>query len=274
MENLFRFIIKRHLVLLFIVLEGLSVFFISMSSSFRHSVIQTKVDEAKGSVMEVIKKWENYLILNSTNKKLAESNLRLLTENIDLKIQLYLAESEKSKDTALKQFDYIMANVIENTLSRSNNKLMLNVGENQGIKRDMGVISANGVVGIVDRVSTNFCTVTSLLNTSKSINGKLKTTGLYGPLVWDRKDIKFTELVDIPQHITIEKGDSVVTSGHSLTFPEGILIGNVDTFYVDKGASYRVKIKLSNDFQSLYHVYVINAGHKHELDSLKKAEIK
>jgi rod shape-determining protein MreC len=170
----------------------------------------------------------------------------------------------------VKDFECIPANIVENTPNRNDNRLILDVGSEDGIERDMGVISLNGVIGTVDRVAEHFCTVTSLLNTSRSVNGKHSKTGIYGPIVWDRKDIRHVELIDIPQHITVEKGDTVVTSGHSLTFPEGILIGTVESYQLDKGVSYKVRIKLSNDFQSIYNVFVINAKKKPELDSLKR----
>jgi rod shape-determining protein MreC len=250
------------------------VVFISQSSSFRHSATLAKIDAAKGSVKKVVGTWEDYFNLQSKNRELLDLNLALLDENIFLKNQLdYSLHRYDSSNMGLRNFRYILANVIENTLNRNDNKLILNVGKNDGVDKDMGVISINGVVGIVDRVTNNFCTVTSLLNTSRNVNGKLKSTGIYGPVVWDRKDIQYVEMIDIPQHNIIYKGDTVVTSGHSLTFPEGILIGTVESYQLDKGVSYKVKIKLNNNFQGLYNVYVISSEKKQELDSLKR-EIK
>jgi rod shape-determining protein MreC len=268
MGNLFRFIVKYHFFLMFLLLEGMAVFLISQSSYFRYSATLAKIDAAKGSTKKIVDGWKNYFDLQTKNQELLKMNLSLLDENIYLKIQL---EMNKYNDIqVLKRFNYIPANVIENTLTRPNNKLILDIGKNHGVVRDMGVISLDGVVGIVDRVHDKYCTVTSLLNTSRNVNGKLKKSGQYGPLRWDRKDIQFIEMVDIPQHVPIEKGDSVVTSGHSLTFPEGIFIGTVDSYRIDNGASYKIKIKLNNDFQSLYHVYVIDAENKKELDLLKE----
>ncbi|MDR2027772.1 MAG: rod shape-determining protein MreC [Prevotellaceae bacterium] len=275
MESLFRFIVKYHLFLTFILLEGISVVLISRSSYFRHSETLAKVDAVKGSVKKVVDVWKDYFNLQSKNSELLGVNLSLLDENIYLRNQLNYSmhKYDSSSNRILKNFRCIPANVIENTLNRNDNRLILNAGKEDGIERDMGVISFDGVVGIVDRVTDNFCTVTSLLNTSRNVNGKLKTTGIYGPLVWDRKDIRYVEMIDIPQHIPVHKGDTVVTSGHSLTFPEGILIGTVESYQLDKGVSYKIRIKLNNNFQSLYNVYVISSGDKREFDSLKR-EIK
>jgi rod shape-determining protein MreC len=233
-----------------------------------------KIDAAKGSINKITGVWKDYFGLKSKNRELLELNLSLLDENIYLKNQLsYSLIQYDSSNLILDDFECIPANIVENTPNRNNNRLILNVGKENGIEIDMGVISLKGVIGTVDRVADHFCTVTSLLNTSRNVSGKLMRTGIYGPIVWDKKDIRHVEMIDIPQHIVIEKGDTVVTSGHSLTFPEGILIGTVESYQLNKGVSYKVRIKLSNDFQSIYNVYVISAKRKPELDSLKK-EIK
>jgi rod shape-determining protein MreC len=259
---------------MFIALEGISVFFISKSSYFRRSVTLAKIDAIKGNIKQITGVWQNYFGLQEKNSKLLEANLLLLDENIYLKHQLeYSINQYDSSNRIMRNFTCIPANVVENTPNRNDNRLILNAGRDNGVEKDMGVISANGVIGIVDRVTANFCTVTSLLSTSKNVSGKLRRTGIYGPVVWDKKDIRHVEIIDIPQHIAVHKGDTVVTSGHSLTFPEGILIGTVESYQLDKGISYRVRIKLSNDFQSIYNVYVISAGKRPELDSLKR-EIK
>jgi rod shape-determining protein MreC len=254
---------------MFIVLEGISVFLISQSSWFRHSTVLAQIDALKGNVKQVTGVWKDYFGLQSKNRELLESNLSLLNENIYLKNQ-FSSNQNQYGDSIVKDFECIPANIVENTPNKNDNRLILNVGSADGVAEDMGVISLNGVIGTVDRVAEHFCTVTSLLNTSRSVSGKLSRTGIYGPIVWDRKDIRHVELIDIPQHITVEKGDTVVTSGHSLTFPEGILIGTVESYQLDKGVSYKVRIKLSNDFQSIYNVFVINAKKKPELDSLKR----
>jgi rod shape-determining protein MreC len=255
---------------MFIVLEGLAIFFISKSSYFRHSTTLAKIDAAKGSIKQVTGVWKNYFGLQSKNRELLELNLSLLNENIYLKHRMEYGLNQDSSNNFIRNFRCIPANVVENTPNRNNNRIILNVGKENGIEKDMGVISGNGVIGIVDRVADNFCTVTSLLNTSRSVSGKLTGTGIYGPVVWDKKDIRHVEIIDIPQHIVVGKGDTVVTSGHSLTFPEGILIGTVESYQSDKGVSYKVRIKLSNDFQSINNVYVISAARKPELDSLKR----
>jgi len=265
---------KYHLFMIFILLEALALVFIYKSSSFRNTVIMANVDEVKGSVKGITAHWNDYFALKGKNYELENKNRNLLDENTYLKVQNEKLLQNLSlytfvENDSLKTFHYISANVVENSLNKKDNELILNVGTNDGVSKNMGVISSSlGVVGIVDRTSKNFSVVTSVLNTSKNISGKLKNTGVYGPLVWDKKNIEYTDMMDIPQHIPIEIGDTVVTSGHSLTFPEGFMIGTVEAFSIYKGTSHKVRIKLSNNFRSLYHVYVIEALYKNELDSI------
>jgi rod shape-determining protein MreC len=228
-------------------------------------------DAIRGSVRKTLTSWQDYVNLKSKNYDLLNTNIALLNDNLYLKTMLEFLEDKKGDNVhILQKRSYIPAKVVENTLNRNDNRLILNAGTNHGIVKDMGVISLDGIVGIVDRVTDNFCTVTSLLNTTKNINGKFTKTGMYGPLVWDMRDIRYIDMVDIPQHIKIQKGDTVVTSGHSLTFPEGIMIGTVDSYISIKGVSYKVRIKLHNDFQSLCNVYVIRSENKEELESFKE----
>jgi rod shape-determining protein MreC len=230
-----------------------------------------KIDAVKGNINKVTGVWKEYFGLKLKNRELLDLNLSLLNENIYLKNQLsYNLRQYDSSNLILDDFECIPANIVENTPNRNNNRLILNIGKENGVEIDMGVISLNGVIGIVDRVADHFCTVISLLNTSRNVSGKLMRTGIYGPIVWDKKDIRHVEMIDIPQHIAIKEGDTVVTSGHSLTFPEGLLIGTVESYQLNKGVSYKVRIKLSNDFQSIHNVYVISAKRKPELDSLKR----
>lgn len=269
MWNLFRFIGKHHLFLTFMVLETFALSVIFKSSPLKNTYIMKGVETVRGSMKSVVATIENYVFLRSRNQEISHNNLDLISENIELK---YLLSMYESNMQTINQYDgkheYVHAHVIDNVLNLKHNILMLDVGEKHGVYRDMGVISSDGVVGIVDRTSANFCTVISLLNPSKEISAKHGKSGIYGPLVWDGADIHYTDLIDIPSHIAIAQGDSIVTSGYSMIFPEGIFIGTVDS-YSTRNAGYKIRVKLNNNFKSLYNVYVIRNFYKQEFDSLK-----
>ena len=136
----------------------------------------------------------------------------------------------------------------------------------------MAVITSSGVVGQVKDVSDNFCTVMSLLNSKTTISSKIKKDGSYGPLMWDVDDnYSIATLHDIPTHVRLITGDTIVTSAYSLTFPENIMIGKVESFVQKSGDFfYTVKVKLSTDFKKLSHVYIVNNILKDEQEELEK----
>ena len=151
-----------------------------------------------------------------------------------------------------------------------NNYLTLNKGEKDGIQNDMAVITSTGIVGQVKDVSDNFCTVMSVLHSKVTISSKIKKDGSYGPLTWDGVDFRYATLTDIPTHVRLAKGDTIVTTAFSRTFPENILIGTVESFERPSGKYfYTIKVKLSTDFKKLTYVYIVKNIHKAEQEELE-----
>lgn len=269
MGNLFRFILRYHVLLVFLLLEGIAIFMLTKTTFYQQSVILSRVDATKGYVMNVTSRWISYLSLAGENNKLAEENNRLLNyidQLMTVDSTLYL---KVRSDDQFKSYIYISAKVVSNTINRKDNYLILNAGRKQGVKRDMGVISPQGVVGSVERVSDNFCTVMSLLNTKRDISAMLKKTGHYAPLVWDGKDPKYANIVEMPQHVPVALGDTIVTSGQTNLFPEGVLIGIVASFELEKGVFYNIRVKLSTDFQSVHYVNIIDLVNRSEIETLQ-----
>ncbi|MBL7932984.1 MAG: rod shape-determining protein MreC [Bacteroidia bacterium] len=177
----------------------------------------------------------------------------------------------KKNDTLYKQqYSYIAAKVVNSSVNKRRNFLTLNVGSDQGVAQDMAVMASDGIVGIVTNVSRNFASVMSLLHKDAKVNCQLKKDGSYGPLIWDGADYRFCLLTDIPTHAKIKHGDTVITSEFSGIFPEGIMVGTVDSYERKRNESYyTAKILLSSDFKKVNHVYVIKNKLKPERDSLE-----
>ena len=131
----------------------------------------------------------------------------------------------------------------------------------------MAVISTNGIVGIVKNVSNNFSTVISILNTSLRVSAKIKKNDYFGSLSWNGINYTKAQLDEIPFHVKISVGDTIITSGYSAIFPEGNLIGTISDFDVKQGGNfYSIPVNLSTDFKNLSYVYIIS-------DFLKKEQI-
>ena len=127
---------------------------------------------------------------------------------------------------------------MNNSVSLQNNYLTIHRGERQGVRKDMGVISPQGIVGMVVNTSENFSVVMTMLNRQSSVSAKVKKSGEIGKVLWDGKSPDYVTMENIPKSVKLEKGDSVVTSGYSLSFPPGILIGTVNEIIDDKTSNF------------------------------------
>jgi rod shape-determining protein MreC len=137
----------------------------------------------------------------------------------------------------------------------------------------MGVINSSGIIGIVDKTSKNYATVISILNVKSQINAKIKKSNHFGSLVWNGKSTGFVQLIDVPRLASVRKGDTIVTGGQSVIFPENIGVGTINNIYVDNKTNYyTLNIKLFNDMTNLGHVYIIKSKDREEILNLEKKE--
>ena len=173
----------------------------------------------------------------------------------------------------MKPSDIIVSKVIHNSYNVYENYLTLNSGQLQGVKPDMGVVNSLGIVGIIDNTSPHYSTVISILNKKSLINAKIKKSNHFGSLIWDGKSTGFVQLIDVPRLAAIRKGDTIVTGGQSVIFPENINIGTIEKIYIDNQTNfYTLDIKLFNDMTNLGHVYIIKSKDREELINLEKKE--
>ncbi|RYE12930.1 MAG: rod shape-determining protein MreC, partial [Sphingobacteriales bacterium] len=167
---------------------------------------------------------------------------------------------------------YKPAKVINNSVRRVNNFLTLNVGRDDGIKPGMGVITKQGVVGRVKAVSDNYATVTSLLHSQWVVSAKLKKDNTLGSIKWDGKNYRQVLLDFIPLHVKVQKGDTVITSGFTGVFPEGVVVGRVAEVLTENDKNFfTIRVELAVDLSRLSYVYVLNNMLYREQDSLEVA---
>lgn len=193
---------------------------------------------------------------------LKSENDRLVEENANLKNQLNLLavyQEHFYRDSLRIQGDYIYykAKIVNSSFNKTKNYLTLNKGNNDGIQNEMAVSSKDGVIGVVKNTSNHFSFIIPLINVNLRVSAKIKKNGYYGSLQWDGNDYRYSFLNDIPFHVNVEQGDTIVTSGHSSIFPEGELIGFVETVDRETANFLSIKVKLATDFKRILDVYVI-----------------
>ena len=163
----------------------------------------------------------------------------------------------------------IEAQIIDNSVRKRDNMLVINAGSEDGVAPEMGVVSGTGVVGIVSKVTSHYALVMSILNSHSSISCRLRGTEYFGYLKWKGGDPLKASMDDVPRHAHIQKGDIVETSGFSNVFPAGIFLGKVaEIKNSSDGLAFELEIQLSTNLANIRHVGVINNRNKAELDSL------
>lgn len=264
MRNLINFIIKNSYWFIFIILEIICFYFVFSNNSYQKSVFLNSTGEFTGRIYSVSSGISSYFGLKQENQDLLESNAELQSQISFLKDYVFSIEADSMKLEAFlnnRRFDndYIIAGVEKNSITMLENYIILDKGKNDDIRSDMGVISLKGIVGVVIDVSENYALVQSLLNPKSKFSCKKLNSNTSGILIWEGGDSRYARLTEYPKYENIEKGDTIVTSGFSDFFPEGIMVGIVEDFKSESDDNfYSLKIKLSTDFGSLKNVLLLN----------------
>jgi rod shape-determining protein MreC len=273
MQQIFNFIYKNSNRLLFLLLLGISLSLSIQSHSYHRSRIISSANFLTGGVYQRINNVSEYLNLRTQNDALAQENAKLRSLLFNTKDTAAIPKLDSLK--GVKASDIIVSKVIHNTFNTQENYLTINSGSLQGVKSDMGVINSLGIVGVIDNTSSNYATVISILNIKSQINAKLKKSNHFGSLTWDAKSTGYVQLTDVPRLASIRKGDTIVTGGQSVIFPENINIGTIDRIYINNQNNYyTLDVKLFNDMTNLGHVYILKSKNRDEIINLENKKEK
>jgi rod shape-determining protein MreC len=276
MQNIFYLLIRFSGFFVFLFLEVLCIYLIVHYNKKQKDLYLTSANAISGEAYARYDKINQYINLGENATKLAQENARLMAEQPNAKLdQTLLRDSIVQRDSTKRvtqRYAFITAEVINNSISLPNNYLTLNKGSKQGITKGMGVITTDGVVGIVRAVSENFSSVISVFHQQSKISAAIHRTGHFGSLVWnERRNPAYLYLEDIPKHAEVAKGDTIETSGYSSVFPKGVMIGTVDTFKIkDGGNFYTIDVRLKAALGKIKYVYVINNLFKAEQEAVEK----
>ncbi|MEG2070041.1 MAG: rod shape-determining protein MreC [Bacteroidales bacterium] len=277
MNTLIDFLKRNFHYILFAFLQILCIVMIYNSMTYSHFVIATASQKITSPVNKFWYGFVRHFSLETENEALIKQNIKLLNqkENIyflkeDSVYTAFVIDTLVSKTNKIKMYDYTYANVVYKTTHKIHNYIIIDKGSDDGITVDMAVLSSQGVVGVVSDVSPHFASVISLLHPDSRISAKVMPINQIGTIMWEDNDPEMAVLHDIPQHLNVEIGDSIVTSGYSNVFPKDILIGVVNSKVNNtKNSFYTIQVKLATNFNNLNKVYVISNLYKPEIDSLK-----
>lgn len=276
MRNLWQFIVKNSHLLLFLLLEVVAFLLITHHQPYPRSTVFTSSNRLVAGVNETGDNVAAYFRLGRDNEDLnAEiTRLQLQVQTLQNELEPY-REKDSLPDSTFYQYAHlgytiIPAKVIDLTTHQEHNYLTLNKGQRDGIQSGMGVIANGGVVGIVSSVSDNFSLVVPLIHTAINVSARIQKNDQMGFTHWPGHDVNHVDLMEIGRHIPVEEGDTILTSGITATFPEGLLIGVMDKVCLDEGDNYyQIRVRLNTDFHHLRYVQVLNNIHSAELQGLR-----
>ncbi|MCI4668108.1 MAG: rod shape-determining protein MreC [Bacteroidia bacterium] len=288
MLRLISFFSKYRDSLLLIVLLLISFNLIIRANDHQRQLSGDAMLAASGRLQETGLVFSDYLNLRVENKKLLDQNIRLQVEleTARQQVDAYVGALKSENIDAVKldsiyltdidTFGYMPAHVIKNTTHKSYNYLVLNKGLKHGVKKDIGVVSPEGIVGRVIRVVNEYCLVQSALNKDFELmiraipKGAQDTLGPIGFYDWDGKNPQQASITYVSETVPIHVNDEVITTGNSIVFPPGILVGTVlDVEKEGEGGFYRIDMNLATDFDNLINVYILTSAHKVKIDSLE-----
>lgn len=283
MAGFFIFLWRIRLFLVFIGLEVLCGWLLVTHNSYQSGIWLSTSNEMVASTLQTTNAVRDYFNLQTINASLADENARLNRELALLRqrsernyldtahIELGLPKDTGKVEKPVKpQYNFIMAKVINNSVSRQQNYITLNRGRADGIEKGMGVIAPDGVVGLIRQVSENYSVATSLLHTKMQSSAAIKRNNAFGTIRWNGADPTTVQLDYIAYNVKLKVGDTVQTSALSPIFPPGIVMGKVSRIGSgSSGSFYDIDVKLRTNFNALTYVYVVQNLFKAEQDSLQ-----
>lgn len=282
------FLRKIHFVILFLVLEAVAISFFVGGNAYQRARIINASNAVTYVVYERVSGVSRYFGLIGQNEI-------LMSEVASLRQRLSVAEavaaSGEGFETGFGVVDttgglrtnvllgpvteYQVARVINNSITKRDNYIVVDKGRKNGIEPDMALVSDLGVVGYVVDCSDNYAVALSVLNTSDfKTSGRIKGSDFTGTISWNGLSHRTVELTQVPKYANIKRGDTIVTTDYSNIFPPDLPIGRISDFEMTDGAFYNARVELFADMSTLKYVYLVKLPRHAERDSLESKFIK
>lgn len=274
-NNLIDFIRKYCYIFLFILFETISMILLFRFNSYQGSVWFSAANSVAAGINSTYSNVMNFFNLEQINQELTAQNIALQRETEHLRQSLITATkdttiTEKLMREKLVGYNMVPATVVSNSAERSNNYLVIDRGEKDGIRPEMGIVGGGGVVGIIYLTGPHHSLVIPVTNRKSSISCRVRGQNYFGYLQWDGSSMLSAYVDDVPRYAKVKVGQAIETSGYSAVFPPGIFVGRVRTIRNSTdGQSYRLDVTLGTNFANLRDVLVVTTPYKAEIDTLQ-----
>lgn len=241
---------------IFIILEIAAVFMLSGTRSLQNIWINRAVHRTLGAVWSSSESVRSWFGLREQNRQLSEENARMAEalrryEGRELALRGALA------DTVTGHWRYTPATIVKMSRNSLHNYIILDKGSADGVTPRSGIITAGGVVGVVNAVDEHFCYGITLQNALVSVSARIGHDGATAPLQWKGLQGGGAVLRNLPAHLETAAGDTVWTSGYSGIYPPDIPLGITGKSRLVDGAVRECDVNLFLDFRAVRYVTIV-----------------
>ena len=255
----FAYLFKEYFVLAFFLVVSITL--LALNDTPQIVMIRSITVVSTGVLQEVFGAIPNYFDLRRENRVLRELNLSLADEVSrlrearleNLRLQQLLGLKER------KQFSYVAANVVGKNLQLLRNTVTLDVGENDGVRTMMPVVTDNGLAGKIVATAGHYAIAQVLLNKDLRVSAKIERSRVDGIIRWDGGSRLL--LTNVAKTLDVQEGDVVITSEYSSMYPAGIRIGVVVSARPLEGSLFQtIEVAPGVDFPHLEEAFVLLAA--------------
>ena len=258
LRRLYEFAVLFKEYVVFTVFLGAALGLLAVNDNAQIRTIRSLTVVSFGLLQDAFSVVPNYFDLRRDNRVLRELNLTLSDEvnrlreakleNLRLRLLLELKEK--------RQYAYVAANVIGKNLQLLRNTITLDVGEGNGVRTNMPVVTDNGLAGKVVATGGRYAVAQILLHKDIRVSAKIQRSRVDGIVRWDGGTTLM--LHNVAKALDVRPGDVVITSEYSSIFPSGIRIGVVTKTRPVEGSLFQaVEIAPGVDFGRMEEVLVI-----------------
>lgn len=281
MTRLLELLYRYRKLLVFLFLEIVAFVLVVQYNNPQRGAFRSFMLSVGGGLNQANANVVEYLHLRGQNRQLMETIIKIRKENQRLQEQLAHYRSPGIDSTRFKAYpdsvqpafnllNYLPCRVIENNTRGNFNYMVLNIGANEGVEPGMGILSVNGVAGLVTHTSPDYALGMSVLNANFRLSAMIKSKGIVGTFMWDGQSSRYANLRYVPLHYQPNIGDTIITSNYSTVFPEGIVLGRISSIREGEDSGfYDIEVQLATDFHRLNHVFVTFSPDQAEIDTLK-----
>lgn len=260
MTSFFRFIAKHTAYLYFLLYCSLSIAIMQLERKETLDMIRERGLAINAAVAEQLSGLWSLFTLKQNNERLFLQNARLMSKLLQQGVALRDIEDKQSlvENRADEMSRFTIARVVDRRFSATDNMLIIDAGKNNGITKNMSVMTPDGLVGRIIEVSDNYAKVLPIINRNLKVSVVTDSTRTNGLLSWSNGNERIAHIEHVPVSGTLLVGEGVSTSDYSTFACRGIPVGTIERISKDK-LFYNVDIRLGVDFSSLNQVMVCPA---------------